>query len=224
MKMKNCKNQTILLGTILGLMALTSTHAADLTLQITDLKGKPVENTVFLARSSSGLSVSKPMPRAQITQKNRTFFPLVTLVTVGTEVEFPNRDSVQHHVYSFSPAKTFDIPLYKDSSPPPLAFDKPGVVVLGCNIHDWMKAYIYVADTPYCGLSGADGSVKLTGIPAGTYALEVWHPRLRKIQGTPIPATIKLVDDKPTTLNATLELKREIAPDRSPSASEETYH
>jgi len=93
-------------------------------------------------------------------------------------VDFPNHDSIRHHVYSFSPAKRFELPLYIGQPAAPVQFDTPGVVVLGCNIHDWMIAYVYVADSPYYTRSGEDGMASLGPLPAGRYQVRVWHPRL----------------------------------------------
>lgn len=198
--------------------------AADLTLSLADVRGKPVEHAVLAARpTGGGAPPVQPGRRVRIEQKDKTFLPLVTVITVGTEVEFPNLDSVQHHVYSFSQAKTFDIPLYKDAAPSPVVFGQPGVVVLGCNIHDWMKAYVYVSDTPFVGMSGPDGQIRLTGVPAGTYALDLWHPRLRKVKGNPLPPTVTLREGPATLLSTSLELKKEIAPRQAPTAREEGY-
>jgi len=100
-------------------------------------------------------------------------------VLVGTRVAFPNRDKVQHHVYSVSPAKRFEIPLYIGDSKEAIVFDHPGVVTLGCNIHDWMVAYVVVLSTPYFAKTGADGSALVAALPPGHYRLSVWHPRLK---------------------------------------------
>jgi hypothetical protein len=113
-----------------------------------------------------------------MSQFQRQFQPRVLAVTVGTPISFPNRDSVRHHVYSFSPAKPFEIRLYGGSSPPPVVFDKPGVVVLGCNIHDNMAGWIVVLETPYQVRTDAKGTGVISDVPAGSYQLRVWHPVL----------------------------------------------
>jgi hypothetical protein len=109
-------------------------------------------------------------------QRNLAFLPRVLVVGVGTRVEFPNNDSVSHQVYSFSAAKRFQLPLYKGEVHPPVTFDQPGLVVLGCNIHDSMVGYIYVTDTPYFGTTDRTGSVRLEGLPAGDYRITIWSP------------------------------------------------
>lgn len=112
---------------------------------------------------------------ASIEQIGRQFVPHVSVVQVGTAVAFPNNDTVRHHVYSFSPAKTFDIKLYLGVPASPVVFDKPGLVVLGCNIHDKMVAYVHVVDTPHFGKTDAKGQVRIDGVPVGGYQLKVWH-------------------------------------------------
>jgi hypothetical protein len=109
-------------------------------------------------------------------QRNLAFVPRVLVVGVGTSVEFPNDDSVSHQVYSFSAAKRFQLPLYKGEAHPPITFDRPGLVVLGCNIHDGMVGYIYVTDAPYFGKTEAVGSVQLKALPVGDYRIAVWSP------------------------------------------------
>jgi hypothetical protein len=93
-------------------------------------------------------------------------------------VHFPNRDTVRHHVYSFSPAKNFELKLYTGTPANPVLFDKPGVVVLGCNIHDNMAAWVLVVETPYFGKTNSAGDVVLPNVPAGNYRLRTWHAGL----------------------------------------------
>nr|WP_243720249.1 methylamine utilization protein [Luteimonas aestuarii] len=114
--------------------------------------------------------------RADMNQRDSTFVPGVLPVQTGTVVRFPNSDNIQHHVYSFSEAKRFDLPLYTGRDAPPVLFDATGVVVVGCNIHDWMIGHIVVVDTPYFAKTGADGTVRLQA-PPGDYDLRVWHVR-----------------------------------------------
>ena len=111
-------------------------------------------------------------------QADKRFTRRVTVVTPGTAVRFPNRDKVRHHVYSFSPVKTFEIKLYIGTPANPVVFERSGIAVLGCNIHDTMAAWVVVADTPYHGRSGADGRVQIDDVPPGSYRLRSWHPAL----------------------------------------------
>ena len=116
---------------------------------------------------------------AVMDQKDRAFVPHVLVVQRGTKVNFPNSDEISHHVYSFSPAKRFQLPLYKGNAPDPVVFDTAGVVALGCNIHDRMSAYIIVVETPHFAKSDASGSAVLRDLDPGTYALHVWYPEMR---------------------------------------------
>jgi hypothetical protein len=113
-------------------------------------------------------------------QQDQQFVPHVLVVRTGTQVTFPNSDSVSHHVYSFSPAKPFELGLYKGNVYPPFTFDKPGIVVVGCNIHDGMLGYIRVVDTPHFAVTNERGVAVIDGVPNGDYSVEVWSPRARE--------------------------------------------
>lgn len=162
-----------------GLCWALPMYASALTLTVTDqATGAPVADAVVaLDRVDPVTPVT-----AEIYQQNRAFHPKVLILPLGSEVEFPNRDNTQHHVYSFSPAKTFNIELYAGKPERPVLFDQPGIVELGCNIHDHMQAFILVTQTNAIGQSGPDGRVELPVDPAtsgGTpIHLRVWHPRL----------------------------------------------
>lgn len=149
--------------------------AASLNVTVTDNQGKPIEDAVVYVEAGPPVTLTRPGVPAEIEQKARKFIPLVTVVQTGGAVSFPNRDSVRHHVYSYSPAKVFDIKLYSGVPPEPQIFDKPGTVVLGCNIHDQMIAYVQVVSTPYFSKSDAAGVARLTGLPAQRAKLKVWH-------------------------------------------------
>ena len=147
------------------------------------LAGAPVADAVASARAlDAQVQAQPPAEPVAMIQKDEEFDPYVLPVVVGTRVVFPNRDTVQHHVYSVSPAKRFEIPLYIGESTATIVFDHEGVVTLGCNIHDWMVAYVVVLSTPYFAKTGADGTAILSGLPAGRYHLEVWHPRAAKVE------------------------------------------
>jgi len=149
--------------------------AATLEITIKDAKGEALEDAVVWAMPKPGPAPVRKRDAA-VGQKDKTFVPFVTVVQTGTAVQFPNQDPIRHHVYSFSPAKVFEIKLYAGTPVAPIVFDKPGEVVLGCNIHDHMLAYIYVVDTPYFAKTGKDGRARLEGLPAGDYELLTWHP------------------------------------------------
>jgi len=152
--------------------------AGSLRVQVLDSAGKPLEGAVVSLVSDAARRAVRPLPEQEISQENKQFVPAVRVVTVGTLVRFPNRDSVRHHVYSFSPAKKFEIKLYAGTPAAPVRFDQPGVAVLGCNIHDQMIAWVVVVDTPYRAQADADGLVVLDNVPPDAYQLRLWHQRL----------------------------------------------
>lgn len=124
-----------------------------------------------------------------IAQEDKEFDPYVTPILIGTEVVFPNRDNIQHHLYSLSKPKRFEKPLYASGAKESIVFDLPGVVTLSCNIHDWMIAYVVVLGTPWFAKTGPEGSAEIAAIPAGRYRLEAWHPRLAKVATQEITVT-----------------------------------
>ncbi|HEU0151854.1 MAG TPA: methylamine utilization protein [Arenimonas sp.] len=152
---------------------LAPVAAGELRLQLDD-GSLPVAGAVASLHAEAR---EAPGATAVMDQRDSTFVPGVLAVQVGTSVSFPNSDRVQHQVYSFSKPKPFELPLYAGTPREPVTFDRPGVVVVGCNIHDWMIGYIVVLDTPYFATSGDDGAIRLQA-PPGRYTLRVWHSRL----------------------------------------------
>jgi plastocyanin len=152
-------------------------RAADLSVMIASHDGSGVGEAVVTAVPAVAATTLPSAPkRAIMDQRNLAFTPRVLVVAAGTSVEFPNSDSVSHQVYSFSSAKRFQLPLYKGETHPPVIFDRAGLVVLGCNIHDAMVGYIYVTDAPYFGTTDAGGALQLKGLPAGDYRITIWSP------------------------------------------------
>ena len=167
-----------LLVPALLLAAAPRALAAPLEVRVNDAAGKPLPGAVVFLESPEAKAASKPAQGLEIAQAGRQFVPQVSVVPVGSAVSFPNRDTVRHHVYSFSPVKKFEIKLYVGTPESPVLFDKPGIAVLGCNIHDRMVAWVVVVETPYAGQTGADGRLLLGHVPAGQYRLRAWHPSL----------------------------------------------
>lgn len=166
--------------------------AATLTIDVRNARGAAVQDAVVSATRDGRDSGGPPAKRtAVMDQKNRQFVPHVLPVQTGTAVEFPNSDDVRHQVYSFSPAKKFQLPLYTGTPASPIVFDKPGVVSLGCNIHDRMSAYIVVVDTPYFAVTGRDGRVTLPNLGSGRYVVQVWHADLK---ADPVTVTLSGAD------------------------------
>lgn len=160
--------------------------AASLDVDVRDIHGNALADTAVYAESLAGALPMRPR-LAEIEQRNRKFMPLMTIIQTGSEITFPNNDTVRHHVYSFSPAKPFELKLYSGTPGSPILFDKPGTVVIGCNIHDRMVAYIQVVNTPYFGKTNEAGKVRINDLPAGKYKLKAWHPQL--LSGATMPET-----------------------------------
>lgn len=160
-------------------MLPASLLAAEVQIRILDQQGVPLSDAVAELQHAqppqAALSPQAVKP-AEVAQKDLTFVPFVSAVQKGTQIEFPNQDKTRHHVYSFSPAKVFELKLYAGKPEAPVLFDKAGVVALGCNIHDYMQAFVYVGDSPYLAVSDNDGFVLLKDVPAGNFQLKVWHP------------------------------------------------
>jgi plastocyanin len=161
------------------LLCAGSAASAALDVQVVGAGGVPAAETVVYAEP-----VGRPAPAAHpkpavIDQIDKEFVPRLSVVQTGTAVSFPNKDDIRHQVYSFSPAKTFQIKPYHGTPSQPVVFDKPGTVTLGCNIHDRMIAYVLVVDTPYFARSDARGRARLDGLPPGEYELRAWQPEAK---------------------------------------------
>lgn len=163
---------------ILSVLPVAFAWAGALNVTVVDEQGRPLPEAVVFLESPEAGRVVKPMSGAEMAQKDKAFQPGVLVVTRGTLVSFPNQDTVRHHVYSFSPARRFELKLYTGRPANPVLFDQAGVVVLGCNIHDQMVAWVVVVDTPYHATTAADGTAALKEVPPGNYRLHVWHSRL----------------------------------------------
>lgn len=172
-----------------ALMSATTAHAADWTLQVRDADGAPVPNAAVAVELKGQPAKPATGTTAEMSQRNRQFQPQLLVVQTGTAVNFPNFDTVRHHVYSFSPTKKFELKLYSGTPAEPVVFDKPGVAQLGCNIHDRMSAHIVVVDTPVFGITDAKGEVKLN-LPPGDHRLRLWATRLGNAAPTVQPLTV----------------------------------
>ena len=173
------------------LLSTLPAAAATVEVQALGSDGKPLPETVVFLESSEARAAARPLQGTEIVQLERRFVPRVSVVTTGTAVSFPNRDTVRHHVYSFSAIKPFDLKLYAGTPANPVAFDRAGIAVLGCNIHDPMVAWVVVVDTPYFAVAGASGALRLDKVPPGNYRLRSWHAGLPP--GTPAADTALVV-------------------------------
>jgi plastocyanin len=213
--MKHSQKDYFFIGLILPILVLLFTSVAQasaLTVEVTDNQGKLLKNAVVYLESKN-TSANKNNSLVEIEQKDKQFNPLVTVVQTGTSVNFPNHDRVRHHVYSFSPAKKFELKLYSGIPANPVLFDKAGTVVLGCNIHDNMLAFVYVVNTPYFVQTDANGIAKLANIPDGHYQLKVWHYALKSEN---VPASQEIdINPKLNKLSVKLTINDDsIVPDR----------
>ncbi len=150
--------------------------ATHIEVSVKGADGAPLTDAVVYAEPVRGTTLARTKKEIFIEQIDKAFVPQVSVIQTGSAVNFPNRDSVRHHVYSFSPAKVFEIKLFSGVPAKPVVFDKPGEVVIGCNIHDQMIAHVLVVDTPYFSKTGKTGMARLEGLPVGAYTLAVWHP------------------------------------------------
>jgi plastocyanin len=154
-------------------------NAGELKVLIKDGKGAVLEDAIITAMPLDAKNIPKQKSAKPIVdQVGKEFLPHVLPIYVNSLVAFPNNDNIRHHVYSFSTAKKFELPLYSGTQAEPVLFDKTGVITLGCNIHDWMLGYIYVSATPYFVRSDKTGKGTISALPEGEYTLKVWHPQM----------------------------------------------
>ena len=173
--------RAVALLVIFGLCHDLSAGSFDVTVK--DGKGALVADAVVYAKGN-GMTAQSTKKQTVIDQQDKQFIPYVTAVQVGTSILFPNKDNIRHHVYSLSSAKKFELPLYKGVPAESVVFDKKGFVTLGCNIHDWMIAYVAVLGTPHFQVTGREGHALLKNLPPGQYTVEVWQPSLKGAPAT----------------------------------------
>jgi plastocyanin len=186
-------------------VSATFAHASNIAVQVLDQAGAPVPDAIVYAMPVNGkLPPNKPAP-AVIDQVKRRFVPMVSVVQTGASVSFPNKDNIEHDVYSFSPAKRFELNLYHGIPASPVVFDKPGLVVMGCNIHDTMVAYLLIVETPYFARTDANGTATIANVPADSYKLVAWHFRLNDPNAQP---TQKISASTDAAAKFSLQLKK----------------
>jgi plastocyanin len=194
--------------TLLVLWAAGAT-AAPLELQFVGVDGKGIGGGVVVTLRSTDASrpLARPIP-AVLDQVHRQFAPHVLVIPRGSKVSFPNSDTVAHQVYSFSPAKRFELPLYSGKTvPPPETFDREGVVSIRCNIHDQMRGYIYVVEAQYFGRADKDGRWSVPNVEPGEYMLTIWH-LLSRAPGPVLEQRVKIgANEVPLKVRAAAPLK-----------------
>ncbi|WP_417463406.1 methylamine utilization protein [Kordiimonas sp.] len=202
----------------LFLGAFSGVNAASLQVNVQTKDGAAAENAVVsITPITLGLVLPEVENAATMTQKDTLFRPFVLPISVGTTVTFPNLDEFRHQVYSFSKPKRFELRLYGQDTTNTITFDKPGIVALGCNIHDNMLAFIYVSEAPLVGKTDVNGTLLLEGLPAGEYGLSVWHPDEKK--GKAVPVTVTLDDAVQASALMTVDL-RSVRREQQPPADE----
>lgn len=162
--------------------------AGQLVVSVDDGGGRHVADAVVMLRplgTQARPAVPRPARRF-VDQRNLMFMPYLQVFRPGDEVVFRNSDATRHHVYSFSPARTFEFVLTPAQSSPALKLQKTGAIAVGCNIHDQMIAYLYVTDAPWFVQTDASGRAAFDALPAGDYEVRVWQPRLRPGRADPV--------------------------------------
>jgi plastocyanin len=156
------------------------TQAGPVSVTALQRDGKALAGAVVMIEAESPALPSPPPTHATMDQVDLAFVPDVLVVPLHSTVQFPNSDAISHQVYSFSSARRFQLPLYRGKPYPPVTFDQPGIVTLGCNIHDNMLAYIVVTGANYFGRTDANGKWTAPNLPAGKFRLRLWHPLLNE--------------------------------------------
>jgi plastocyanin len=226
------RSAALRLSSLLAVLApAVYSAAATLEVSVVDANGQPIENVAVYAMPAHGAgghgaageavahAAAEPAP-AVMDQKNLQFVPHLVVVQSGALVTFPNGDKVSHHVYSFSETKTFELSLYKGDVYPPVLFDRPGIVVLGCNIHDGMLGYIVVVDTPHFARTNEQGIALIDGVPDGDYAVTAWTPRVRPAN---LPSAQPVAVAQPGTVAAEIRIAGRLAPAHKQAASSLTW-
>jgi plastocyanin len=204
------------------LLAGAAARAAGVVVSVTDAKDRPVDQVVVVLEPAGGErtgAAPRGVPggqRAVIDQHSLQFVPEISVVRTGTAIDFPNSDQVRHQVYSFSPAKNFKLALYAGHVYPPLVFDKPGLVTLGCNIHDSMIGFVYITDSPWFGKTDAQGRIEIAAVPPGEYRVHLWHPRFAPDEAQ-VERALSVTAAGNATLSVSLKRPMQAAPGNNSS-------
>ena len=162
------------------MLAATSSYGGEVDVVVVDRDGQPVADVaVYATRTDGRKQIDSRAGSAVMDQVGKQFVPHLLIVQTGTSVEFPNSDTVAHHVYSFSHPNKFTLPMYKGTAHPPVTFEHSGVVTLGCNIHDHMLGYILVIDSATFAKTDENGSASLSLDRPEEFEIRIWSPRIR---------------------------------------------
>ena len=200
------RSEPCALWAMFAILGACVVNASPVTVQVATSSGDAAIDAIVvfdpLDSPAPGTAAPGTAATAVIDQINKRFVPHVSVVRTGTSITFPNSDHIRHQVYSFSSAKTFSLKLYAGSPKVDVVFDKPGLVVLGCNIHDTMVAFVGVVDSPYFAKITDTGAVTLD-LPAGHYRMRIWHPNLAAVTQAPQEVT---VTEKPASIPVIVQL------------------
>ncbi len=218
--------RAIACGAALCAFIATPAYAAELRIALQDADtGQPLENAVVEVLLPVGLqSQFSAAADYSVDQVEKEFVANVTVISVGSQVNFPNSDDILHHVYSFSPAKVFELPLYGNGQSVNFSevFEQAGVVEIGCNIHDWMLGYIYVAQTSLAVKTDANGQAVISAVPAGEFKVRIWHPRA-PAGSAELEQSISFDNAQASNLRMALTLERDNRLRRAPNVSRTRY-
>lgn len=193
---------------MLAAIALSAGAGEPVRIELRDAGNAPASAAVVYLLGDTAEIAPEATPHAIIDQRDKTFVPEFVVIQRGTAVEFPNHDTVSHHVYSFSDPNAFELPLYKGAPVKPVVFQRAGIITLGCNIHDRMLAYVVVVETPYFGITAADGSLSLAGVRPGHYRVMTWSPRLDPAK----PLLVDAIDVSAAPVNRSFRLAQRLKP------------
>ena len=199
-----------ILAAIFCALVSTTALAGSFVGTATNKEDGPLQNVVFALKPlTKDIVVPATAPTVvSVTQDNLQFKPYVSVIRVGSLAQFPNRDTVEHHIKSFSAIKPFEIAVHKPGdSPTPIKFEKEGAVIIYCILHDWMRTFIYVADTPWFSQTESLGAARIENLPGGDYEISAWHPDLGQFKP---PMTQKITI--PVTGSVTTNFKFEFMP------------
>lgn len=208
--------KALAVGMIAALCAVSPAFAAGVSITVDDTKGRPAAGAIveLVSDTHADLPASRVPAEAIIDQRRETFIPLVSLVRKGGQVVFTNNDATMHQVYSFSPIKQFQFEIDQGERSKPVVFGQSGVASIGCNIHDQMIAYVYVADSPFAAMTDTKGYVTFQDVPAGAYHAAVWHPQA--MPGRPFAPQPVAVANSPVALTLQIPLVPGAAPGTRP--------
>jgi plastocyanin len=196
-----CRSRRVSAWAAWLIAACAPLRAADLSVSVLDPAGHGVAGIVLVAEPQFETPLKRATRTVIMDQRHKQFVPNVLVVQSGTGVDFPNSDQIEHQVYSFSPAKTFQLSLYAGHKYPPIVFDRAGLVVVGCNIHDQMIGYIYVTDSPWFARSDEAGEWIVHDLPAGNYHVTAWHPRMQEPGAAPMQLSAILAEGTPASVS-----------------------